>query len=277
MHSKLHKLYIELQKLPVDSPKSNFKTVIAKGDSGATKHYWRRKDRHVLEGMIKDASTTVTLPNSQGMQSTNKGMLPLSQQLSHQAKEAIVLPQLESSSLISLGQLCDDNCKVELDKNNLNACKEEKLVMKGCRNRSDGLWDMPITTPINLNNVKLPEMHPGMHKSRTCNRGSFKQRPHFRPKAKAVRKAIDAPREDIDSLIKEFTTRDNKINVILRKKQAKAPISNNIYFHQGNRKEQFRCMARAHSKLNKKALTKINACASRTSKCRAKRFAIHEI
>ena len=69
---------------------------------------------------------------------------------------------------MSLGQLCDDDCKVELDKKNLKVFKKEKLIMKGHRNKSDGLWDTPITRPIITNNVILPVPHPGIYQTRTC-------------------------------------------------------------------------------------------------------------
>ena len=103
MHSKLNILCKLLTDLPVDSNKSS--TVIAKGDSGATNHYWRPEDKHVLDEIKKDTSIKVTLPNSQGIQSTDKGTLPISKYLSKKAQQATVLPQLSSSSLISLGQL----------------------------------------------------------------------------------------------------------------------------------------------------------------------------
>ena len=74
-----------------------------------------------------------------------QGELLLSQHLSKQAKTAVVLPNLTSSSLISLGQLCDNGCKVNLDKNSLNVYKDSKLIMEGTRNKINGLWDIPIT------------------------------------------------------------------------------------------------------------------------------------
>ena len=65
------------------------------------------------------------------------------------------MPQLKSSSSISLGQLCDDGCNVLLNKKDLKVFKDTKLILKGCRNLSDGLWDIPI--------VALA-IHPGLHK-----------------------------------------------------------------------------------------------------------------
>ena len=54
------------------------------------------------------------------------------------------MPKLQSSSYMSLGQLCNDNCKIILNKKDMKIYKEKKLIMKGIRNKSDSLWNMPI-------------------------------------------------------------------------------------------------------------------------------------
>ena len=213
--------------MPADSHMSKHHVVIAKGDSGATNHYWRTKDAHVLENIKKDTSTKVTLPNAEGTHSTSKGTLPMSQQLSETAKQATVLPRLESSSLISLGQLCDDDCKVELDKKNLKVFKEERLIMKGHRNKSDGLWDMPITRPITTNNVILPAPHPGIYPTRMCMHKNNKTTKKFIPKIKLM--CRQKLHQNIDQLIQEFTSKDNKANVIIKKKQTKVTLAR--YLH----------------------------------------------
>ena len=64
--------------------------------------------------------------------------------LSSRAENVVILPSLKSASLISLGQLCDDDCKVLLDKRKLYAVKKNTLVLQGDRNKDDGLWDIKI-------------------------------------------------------------------------------------------------------------------------------------
>ena len=73
-------LYALLTDLPADSRK--YHIVIANSNSGATNHYWHLEDKHVLDEIKKDSSVKVTLPNSQGMYSTDKGILPISNYLS---------------------------------------------------------------------------------------------------------------------------------------------------------------------------------------------------
>ena len=77
----------------------------------------------------------------------------MTNQLSSQAKTANILPHLQSASLISLGQLCDDDCTVILDKYSLTATKNGQVVLTGTRNPQDGLWDVSLTT-FNSNSTK---------------------------------------------------------------------------------------------------------------------------
>ena len=96
--------------------RQNRTCVIAKGDSGATHHYWRVEDANYLQKLNTNDNTTVMLPNSKEIRSTAQGQLPLSNQISQYVKDDIVLPDLKRSSLISLGQLCDNDRVITLDK-----------------------------------------------------------------------------------------------------------------------------------------------------------------
>ena len=78
-------------------------------------------------------------PDMTILKATQKGQLPLGNQLSKKAKEAAVLKDLNSASLISFGQLCDDDCQVLLDKHECRVTKNQKLIMQGWRNKNDGL------------------------------------------------------------------------------------------------------------------------------------------
>ena len=99
----------------INTPVAHHKnTVIAKGDSGATNHYWRTEDAHVLVNRRKCSGPKVSFPNNETTTATEVGELPISNKLSKRAKEVMVLPELKSSSLISLGQLCDNNCNIFL-------------------------------------------------------------------------------------------------------------------------------------------------------------------
>jgi hypothetical protein len=77
--------------------------VMAKGDSAASHHYWREQDDHVLQDIKNCKGPAVLLPNGETIASTKKGRLPLSDNLSNEATTAMILPGLESASLISIG------------------------------------------------------------------------------------------------------------------------------------------------------------------------------
>ena len=82
---------------------------------------------------------------------THSGFLPYDN-LSTEAKRLNILPKLQSASLVSLGQLCDDDCEVNLNKKFLHVIKGKKEIIKGYRNSTDGLWDIPI--PVYLKSPK---------------------------------------------------------------------------------------------------------------------------
>ena len=60
-------------------------------------------------------------------------------------------------SLVSLRQLCDDNCQIILDKKNFYVFKNETLILQGNRSCSvNGLWDVPKTSQNKSISLKAP-------------------------------------------------------------------------------------------------------------------------
>ena len=100
--------------------------MMAKGDSAASHHYWRIQDSKVLSNIIKIEGPDVVIPNNSTITVTNQGDLPLSNKLSPAARNAMILPGLKSASLISIGQLYDDDCDVLLNKKTLIAIKKQR-------------------------------------------------------------------------------------------------------------------------------------------------------
>ena len=118
-------------------------SVTAKGDSAASRHYWRPRDAGVLSNIRPANNERVMLPDLAEIAAAATGSLPV-EGLTQQARETLVLPKLGSSSLVSLGQLCDDGCRVELTKTDLTVIKGNKRILHGHRNQRDGLWDIPL-------------------------------------------------------------------------------------------------------------------------------------
>ena len=119
------------------SPQQN--TIIAKGDSGATSHYFRPQDASILDNVQKTQGPMVKQPDNTDLATGGTGKIPLSNELSIAAQTAMILPTLKSASLISMGQLCDNECKVVLDRNNLAVVKNKNVILRGQRNITVGL------------------------------------------------------------------------------------------------------------------------------------------
>ena len=124
------------------------------------------KDKHILKNLFKTIGPTVFLPNNQSITSTETGNLPIPS-LSTTSTTTHVLPGLQNSSLLSLGQLCDDGCIVHLTKSTIHVFKNETLVLSGLRNPTDGLWDVPL--PQSPRQVMSSHLHHPTSKTSSCN------------------------------------------------------------------------------------------------------------
>ena len=114
--------------------------IIMKADSGATTTYLKKEHAKFLRNLqsLQNGPKAV-LPNNTTIAAAAQGDLPLHPFLT---PKALIYPQLKSDSLLSIGQLCDDGCTAVFDKENLNIYKQNELVLKGNRNKQDGLWDV---------------------------------------------------------------------------------------------------------------------------------------
>ena len=80
----------------------------------------------------------------------------------------MILPGLKNASLISIDQLCDNNCTGLLNKRKLLAIKNKQIILEGARNYSDAPWDIPIfKTEIQKDNYPTPDIHPSIYASRS--------------------------------------------------------------------------------------------------------------
>ena len=139
----------------------------------------------------------------------------------------MVLPELKSSSLISLGQLCDNNCTVILTKTKLVVFKENAIVLQGFCNPSDGLWDIPLSprlvhdyhhtapvgkTTLQHNQVVYPAPHPALYPTRQRHSPAV-----FPPKCTVPKPAANLLSTVYGGL--EGLVSDNEFNTILSQVQ----------------------------------------------------------
>ena len=106
----------------------------------------------------------VTQPDGSQMNIKSVGYLPMHKSLSKQATQGHIIRNSNSSSLVALGPLCDDGCAVVLTDKKLTAVKRNKIVLRGWRNRQDGLWDIPLKNHIKcMENYATPQSHSSMY------------------------------------------------------------------------------------------------------------------
>ena len=82
------------EKLNLMSNTSSF--CIAKGDTGATSHYWTDNDKEILHNIKKIKGPPVQLPDNTIISATEQGELHLSSLLSPKATKTSILPQLKA-------------------------------------------------------------------------------------------------------------------------------------------------------------------------------------
>ena len=121
--------------------------ITAKADSGASTHCFKQADATILNNVHKNNNgPTLILPNLQTIKAKSQGTLPISLSRDSTTVHIFDDDDLRNASLISLGQLCDDDCTVHLDKNKLLVFKNKKKIIQGTRNHTDGLWDVHFPT-----------------------------------------------------------------------------------------------------------------------------------
>ena len=110
----------------------------------------------------------IVLPNGDTISASSKRILPISSKLSTQVRTAMILLGLNSASLISIDQLCDDECNIYLNKKTLIAVKDKEIILEGTRNHTDGLWDIPVqkSSITEINHTIPKHIHPGLYIAR---------------------------------------------------------------------------------------------------------------
>ena len=182
------------------------------------------------------------------MPSNTTRHLPMLPSLSTKSRHAAVLLQLKSTSLISLGELCDNDFKTELTKKDLKVCKNNKLILLRTRNKFDRLWDILIKSQLQHYNYIRPPLQGNLYKSNY----SVKHN-HFSPFLDSLSHLVDSTlstlnkystkvglpkisqfmaalnplidQNTFDSITHSNTKINNKAIVIIRKKQIKKELA----------------------------------------------------
>ena len=116
-------------------------------DSGATGTFVSPADAPYLRHAIPITNgPTVISASGDVMKPTLSGIFPLSPHLSDTAQSAFVLDTLKTGTLISLSQLCDDDCIAIFTRFQVRILKNNKIIITGNRT-PNGLWSLPLLPP----------------------------------------------------------------------------------------------------------------------------------
>jgi hypothetical protein len=112
-------------------------------------------DTPLIDRQITDSPITITIPDGNTMTSTHVGhldipALPPTATLTH------VVPELNTHSLISIGQFCDAGCTATIDSEKLDISYNNDIVVTGNRSTDTGLWHMAYTPTSTDSTSTLP-------------------------------------------------------------------------------------------------------------------------
>jgi hypothetical protein len=128
-------------------------------DTGATNHFLDSKaEPHCLDVQLTTHGPSVQeVANGETIETTKRALVPLANELSDEAKVGHIFDSLQSGSLISIGQLCDDDCVALFTKYNVKIIKNGNVIIIGKRNDTNGLWNIPLApkaAPLQPTNLK---------------------------------------------------------------------------------------------------------------------------
>ena len=108
-----------------------------KADLGASKTYLCKRNMKYLDNIkvLLDGSKA-TLTDNFCIQASAQGNLPLHKNVT---LPSLVYPALNNKSLLSIGQLCDEDCVVIFDKKLFSIIENNKVILQGNRNLRDSL------------------------------------------------------------------------------------------------------------------------------------------
>ena len=87
---------------------------------------------------------TVQVANGNIIKPALRATLKLSNKISTKAQSSHVFNDITTSYLISMGQLCDDNCVAIFTKFDMKILKDNQIIITGLRDRTNGLWNIPL-------------------------------------------------------------------------------------------------------------------------------------
>jgi hypothetical protein len=126
-------------------PKINAANHAAIADAGATGHCLDAAAApHCINITPTNEGPFVQVANGQSIETTKQATVPLAKESSSTAKVGHIFDGLKSGSLLSIGQLCDNDCVALFTKCDVKTYKQGQIIIVGECNPAKGLWTIPI-------------------------------------------------------------------------------------------------------------------------------------
>ena len=130
-------------------------------DTAATKHYITEDKLKICNDLKNTIGPYITVADGRIMSPTKKAELPLPKEFTKNARTAYSYNNLKSGTLLSIGQLCDNDCIKIFSKYDVKIIKQDKIFIKG-RRTENGLWNLPING-LNTTSDQQPTIEPHTH------------------------------------------------------------------------------------------------------------------
>ena len=125
-------------------------------DTSTSKYFLQTKTKPTCTKVTPLKSTVASATAADGgkMTATHKVKIPLAKELSTQAQTRFILNNLLIGSLVSIGQLCDDDYIALFTKCNVKIIKNGTVIIEGRQDHTNGLWKIPLQQPsLQANNI----------------------------------------------------------------------------------------------------------------------------
>jgi hypothetical protein len=131
-------------------------------DSGASGNFGARSaEKYCTEVQDPLFPNPVQVANGEDMEAAKQVQFNLAPELSPEAQSGHTYNDLKTGTLVSVGQLADDNCNTIFSKHAAYVFKNGKIIITGKRNLTNGLWNIPLNPtstqkpPTPTNNLAL--------------------------------------------------------------------------------------------------------------------------
>jgi hypothetical protein len=127
-----------------DPPTLAITSTTAIANTGST-HHFCTIDARVINKRRTSNPINIRNPNGSIMRSTHEAELDLPH-LPPTARHVHIVPELQSLSLISMGQLCDSGCSITFDADTVRVTYDNVIVLSGTRTTKTKLWHLDLSS-----------------------------------------------------------------------------------------------------------------------------------